>query len=221
MAVIGYPYQRQRPGASRGAVVFKPWKGRIVAQKWPRPRGLPADSEQRARLDWMRDMIREWKQSAPEVTLDAMEAGRITKARPQDWWTRYTAGRMWYMPGPSGKMLTSATFEYCVSTAIDCACAAPGALAVRALDGWRPLPAGNPGAVLIMGTTLPHWSDNMPVTTDQPTTPYAGAVSDALDAITATPGSILMRGPDTWTEIAPGEQGAVLTINADGYPAWQ
>lgn len=221
MATIGYPMQEQRPGAMRRAVVFFPRYGKIHASKWPRPRGLPKDSEQLARLQWMRDMAREYKLSDSLVMQAAQEAAVITKARPQDWWTRYTSGRMWYMTGPSGKLMVSMVFLYCVSTAIDLACAAPGALAIRATDGWRPLPAGNTGAILMMGNTLPYWSDGTMPLLDQPSTDYSGAVSDALDSITADPGSLLVRDADWWVGVPPGTIGQVLTIGADGLPSWQ
>lgn len=41
-----------------------------------------------------------------------------------------------------------------------------------------------------------------------------------LDVIGNTPGSILVRGPDTWIAIPPGNIGDVLVIGEGGIPEW-
>lgn len=41
-----------------------------------------------------------------------------------------------------------------------------------------------------------------------------------LDVIGNTPGSILVRGPDMWIALPPGNVGDVLVIDVGGIPAW-
>lgn len=41
-----------------------------------------------------------------------------------------------------------------------------------------------------------------------------------LDILGSTPGSILVRGPDRWIALLPGQVGDVLSINAGGIPQW-
>jgi len=42
-----------------------------------------------------------------------------------------------------------------------------------------------------------------------------------LDVIGAEPGSILIRGPDRWIALAPGNIGDVLVINEGAIPEWR
>lgn len=44
--------------------------------------------------------------------------------------------------------------------------------------------------------------------------------SELLDAIGGTPGAILVRGPDRWVALPPGNIGDVLIINDGGMPEW-
>lgn len=41
-----------------------------------------------------------------------------------------------------------------------------------------------------------------------------------LDVIGNTPGSILIRGPDMWIALPPGNPGDVLIINDGAMPEW-
>lgn len=41
-----------------------------------------------------------------------------------------------------------------------------------------------------------------------------------MDVIGSTPGSILVRGPDRWIALPPGQPGQVLAIGTDGMPYW-
>jgi hypothetical protein len=41
-----------------------------------------------------------------------------------------------------------------------------------------------------------------------------------MDVIGNTPGSILVRGPDRWIALQPGNVGDVLVIGAGGMPEW-
>lgn len=41
-----------------------------------------------------------------------------------------------------------------------------------------------------------------------------------LDILGNTPGCILVRGPDRWIALQPGNPGDVLAINAGGIPVW-
>lgn len=41
-----------------------------------------------------------------------------------------------------------------------------------------------------------------------------------LDLIGATPGSILVRGPNTWIALPPGNLGDVLVIGDGAIPKW-
>jgi hypothetical protein len=221
MATIGYPLEKQRPGSTKGAVVFFPRNGKIHASKWPRPRGLPKTQEGLQRIKWMQDVLIAWKSGAEVVYNSANEAAKITKARPQDWFTRNTSGRMWYQAAPEGGMLFPEVFWYCVSTAVDIACAAPAALAVRAADQWRPLTGGLPGEHLTMRDGMPQFGSNGKVDTESNNTQASGWISQSLDAITAIPGSLMLRSSDRWIGIPPGQEGDILKIGADGYPAWQ
>lgn len=45
-------------------------------------------------------------------------------------------------------------------------------------------------------------------------------VSDLLDSIGQVEGTILYRGPTWWMALAPGVPDQVLTVDADGSPAW-
>lgn len=42
-----------------------------------------------------------------------------------------------------------------------------------------------------------------------------------LDVIGNVPGSILVRGPDSWIALLPGNIGDVLVINDGGLPEWR
>lgn len=46
------------------------------------------------------------------------------------------------------------------------------------------------------------------------------SISEVLDAIAQTPGSVMFRGEDWWSPLDPGTEGFVLTMGADGHPAW-
>lgn len=47
------------------------------------------------------------------------------------------------------------------------------------------------------------------------------AVQELLDVLGTTPGSIMIRGPDRWVALLPGEIGFVLVINNGGLPEWR
>lgn len=42
-----------------------------------------------------------------------------------------------------------------------------------------------------------------------------------FDAISNVPGAILVRGPDRWIGLKPGNVGDVLVINDGGFPEWR
>jgi len=42
-----------------------------------------------------------------------------------------------------------------------------------------------------------------------------------MDVIGSVPGSILVRGPDTWIALLPGNVGDVLVIGEAGVPEWR
>lgn len=41
-----------------------------------------------------------------------------------------------------------------------------------------------------------------------------------LDVLGDTPGSILIRGPDKWIALPPGDLGDVLVVGDGGLPEW-
>ena len=54
----------------------------------------------------------------------------------------------------------------------------------------------------------------------EPQVTDAAMIQRMLDVLGATPGGILIRGPDRWIVLPPGPTGWVLAINAGGFPEW-
>lgn len=48
----------------------------------------------------------------------------------------------------------------------------------------------------------------------------AARLRKIMDVIGSEPGSILVRGPDMWIALPPGNVGDVLVINDGGMPEW-
>lgn len=49
----------------------------------------------------------------------------------------------------------------------------------------------------------------------------AGLLQAVLDVIGDTEGSILIRGPDRWIALPPGNIGDVLVVGDGGFPEWR
>lgn len=220
MSIIGFPLGTQRPPRVEGVYIADTFRGQLRVRSWPRKRGKNQQPHMVESWEWLRQMMVAYKLSAGRVIEQAKEHGDLTRSRPQDWWTHYTSGRAWLIVENTGLKVYPMNFVALLCHALDTTAFADAAMLVRAPDGWRPLPGTNTGAVLTMGATLPMWSDGTEVDMTQPTTPPAGAVSDALDALSQTPGAILFRDTEYWTEILPGTPGQVLKIDANGRPAW-
>lgn len=45
-------------------------------------------------------------------------------------------------------------------------------------------------------------------------------LTDLLDVVSYAPGSLLFRGTDYWSALAPGDPGSILKMGADGFPQW-
>lgn len=220
MTIIGYPLVNQRPPRAQKIYVADTFRGRLRVRKWPRPHGTKQEPHMLASWEWLAAMVDAYKWSDGRTIETARAAGIITRTRPQDHWLHVTAGRAYLIELISGLKIYPQRFVATLSHALDCAAFAEGAICVRASDGWRPLKAGQQGAVLTMGATVPLWSDSTEIDMSEPTTAYAGAVSDSLDAITQTTGALMFRGPEFWQALEPGNIGDILTVNTNGFPVW-
>ncbi len=124
-----------------------------------------------------------------------------------------------------------------VSHALDVLGTVEGSLLVRRIDRWRTLtpPVGHDGWVLgVNGEYPPHWVEPSTVMLAQPNFFFpapeppskniAGIqrVSDALDFITAAPGSLLVRLAGAWSvvEYPFDPDGRILATNADNVVGW-
>lgn len=221
MSVIQVPYLGKRPQYAHRAFTMYARGGQLVAGTWPRPRGKPKTTLEQDRLDWMKTMVREFKQSSPRTMQVAKEHAEYQRMRPQDWWLHFTNGSAFILVKPDGGMINPRRYIHQISVALDITAAAPSGMLVRGADQWRPLPKGTTGATLTMGPTLPQWSDGTMVDTISPNTPATAWVSEVLDALGDTPGMLLARASQEWIALEPGEPGQTLRMGTDGGPEWQ
>src|SRR5699024_12819044 len=73
---------------------------------------------------------------------------------------------------------------------------------------------------MIMTGGMPAWSDGTVVDESGLINSNTRIISESLDAITQTPGSLMYRDRQWWMPIPPGDEGDILTMSADGVPTW-
>ena len=143
-----------RPGRSsrrshsfQGSVLFRISNGKTYAQAWPRKRGLPQLTYQRANLERMKVAQRAvryvpgWEISTMEDGLqrfmNAHRGVRGTAAiRLRDWIMQALYGRAWNPVAPDGRVFyTSKVYREC-SDFLDWLDPRPGSLVVRTDHAW-------------------------------------------------------------------------------------
>lgn len=145
----------------RGAVLLRVSHGRTYAQGWPRRRGQPSASYQKASLERMSASQRMVKYM-PAAERATMEAGlarfmrqhtgiRGTAAiRLRDWLTQIVFGTAWAAVAPDGTVFYSAKMRRDCSDFLDWIEPRIGSLMVRTDAGWRTTINCKKGAMLTM-----------------------------------------------------------------------
>jgi hypothetical protein len=149
----------RRPGFTKRAYVIRRHNGKLVAQSWPRRRGKPKQSYQKAnlrRMSVMAKAVKRW----PTREVEPMRTGlnrflqenrgvRGTAAiRFRDWQTAILSGRQWIFDTPDAGPIHPARLVQDVSDLLDNLEPRYGSLLTRAPDGWLPTVQCAPGYVL-------------------------------------------------------------------------
>lgn len=149
----------RRPGYTKPAYVIQHRRGRLVAQSWPRKRGLPKQRYMLAILQRMKiaaKAVKRW----PTREVEPMRQGlddflrenrgvRGTAAiRFRDLQTSILSGRQWEVNFPDGSVSRTAQQVQDASDVLDNLEPRIGSLVTRAPDGWLPTEQCAPKHVL-------------------------------------------------------------------------
>lgn len=166
MALIRPGTSKKRKLSFRGVVVVRNMYNRLYAQKWPRSRGRPSQSYQRAGLERMTASQEAVKRYHPRGQIAMKEAldrflrrhrgVRGTAAiRFRDWQTQNVYGRAFAVDLPDGRTLWPATVHREVSDVLDWLEPRLGSVLTRTPDGWRGTIQCRPDAVLVQSLSRP------------------------------------------------------------------
>lgn len=210
MTVIITPEPRTRVRGSF-LTVFDRRVGYYV-RAWPRPRSGRGSQKQLDAQAAFKQVVA-WVQSS--IADDVNNAKEATKGSRWMWRDylasccygtqivcRFSDGSIW---------VGRRTMEFDLQAGLDLIGSSPGMVLYRTGSQWGALPVGAAGQVLTADpdTALLKWAD-LP----SPTPPDIQAL---LDSISDAVGAVLVRGPDGWVEVDPGDLGTVLTMT--GSPA--
>lgn len=132
-----------------GAVSFRIDRSRTYAQKWPRKRGLPKQTYQRAGLERLRiaqnavkhmpgDDVTPMREGL-QTFMDRHRGVRGTAAiRLRDWLTQVVYGRAWSLQLPDGTVVYSAQVQRDCSDFLDWLEPRIGSLVTRTDEAWLP-----------------------------------------------------------------------------------
>lgn len=155
-----------RPGYAQKAFRLIVRGGSIIAQAWPRKRGLPKQSYQQAGLKRMSAIQRAVKyihaderntmRDGLQKFLDNNEGVRGTAAiRLRDWFTMNYAGRAWAVDIPGqGRLYSDAVYQDC-SDFLDLIEPKIGSILTVTPNGWAPTTNCKSGMVLVFMHSMP------------------------------------------------------------------
>lgn len=158
MATIGGSGPNERPASSRGSFILRVWRGRLIAQKWPRKRPGKATKYVQSLRDRMKaamaivtrtsarertavkTMLETYNQKNKGLTGDAA-------IRERDWLYMWATRPPIGILREDGKKIWPAYVVQDASEALDWLLPVAGSLLTRGPDGWRPTQPAQPGWV--------------------------------------------------------------------------
>lgn len=174
-----------RPGYRRGRFYLRFWRGKLIAQSWPRPRGQPTTTRARAQQDYFRLLQKTvdlWN-ADERCTMDEwlslfLRQHRGVKGtaaiRLRDWLTRIASGNMWAADSPDTPTIRTQRQIRIPSDALDILEPRPGSLLTRTGSGWHPTVQCAPGAVLVQAHGSPDPGCCPPASPADPSTAAGG-----------------------------------------------
>lgn len=158
MAVLRGSRQSVRGESSRGLFVVKVWRGRLVAQKWPRPKKRKRTQAERERERTFAHVAQLVKRQPAKLLAQVREKARAAPVYARDLMTQAAYGRFATLEANDGKVYYPVAYRDDVSYSLDALGQEEGTLARREGEGWRALPPGEEGQVLTMVGGLPSWA---------------------------------------------------------------
>ncbi|MCL6536954.1 MAG: hypothetical protein K6U77_12965, partial [Armatimonadetes bacterium] len=134
--------------SSRGAFYVRTWRGKLIAQAWPRPRGRPRDPAAKARLKAFAEAVKAWRYLDPETKNAMVNAFKRSQVLARDAFTAQLYGTQWLIRTREGTKIYPARFQRMVSAALDAIGAQPGTILSRTATGWKPIAPAPEGRVL-------------------------------------------------------------------------
>lgn len=134
--ILTAPKDGKRRPSFRGALVFKTWKGKVVVQAWPKPRGPAKTPGQAFRQEWFRQANVLARYAPARQQALSRCAMKHLPVRPYDALIAAMAGRLWAIETDDRGTLYSMGSRADVSKNLDVLSQTPSSIMCRGEAFW-------------------------------------------------------------------------------------
>lgn len=145
---IDYPGSFRRGPAYTGRIIVRSWRGRLIAQAWPRKRGRPKHPAQIRSIEAFRNATYNAQRMDSRSWDVAIRMTRGTPLYPRDVLTAAQYGREIGPVDADTGVWYPVSIISDVSNSLDAIQQTPGGIIVRGRNAWVPLNPGEDGHVL-------------------------------------------------------------------------
>lgn len=148
MAEEGINEKFPRQPSLRKHLVVRVTQGKVVAQKWPAPRGKNRHPTNIFWSQWLAEADRAWKLQPAAFQIAATKAAEGGPLLPRDLFIAASRGRLWCLTTEDGTEIYPLAAAEDVTKSLDVLAQTPGTMLIRGSTLWQAVPPGELGQVL-------------------------------------------------------------------------